>query len=187
VDSKALIVVLALAATVSAATVAVDKVHVITRSIASVGSAKEAFERGYSDVLIIIRPKVSVVSAKYGQEMRVGFCVKYAKRRPPAPGVLQLHITVDCEVEVPYEKQLPDGTVASGYVRVTDYMWCEPSVIWLRIGENTTVWLVIALPENCPLRSGNVLGPTSVLIGLTAESPNMDLVAVDAMPVELIL
>jgi len=108
-------------------------------SIPALGSAKEAFEKGYADGLVTMRPEVSTVAIKYEEPVMVKLFITY-QRRKPAPEVIELRFDLNLSViKIPFEQT---------YIRVNDYIRYKPEVVKIREDETAEAWVIIEFAKD---------------------------------------
>jgi len=115
--------------------------------IATLGSATEAFEKGYIDVLVTFRPEVSTVTREKGGSVLVKFFIT-CHRRDPAPEVIELRLDPDSSATyIPRDKNSTPADLRT-YLRVNDYISYKPEVIRIRDGETAEAWITIEFTDN---------------------------------------
>ncbi len=105
---------------------------------------KDAFEDGYADGLVTIRPEVSTVTVKKEESVMVRLFITY-QRREPAPEVVELRFNANSTaMYIPRDENSTSADLQT-YLRVNDYVGYKPEVVRVREGETAEVWVTIEL------------------------------------------
>jgi len=119
----------------------------IIKSIPLLASAREAFEKGYADGLVTIRPEVGTVAIKLGESVMVKFFITY-ERRKPAPEVVELRFGLGKSGMYIRRDEKSNPADLRTNLRVNDYMRYKPEVVKIREDETAEAWVIIYFAED---------------------------------------
>lgn len=108
---------------------------------------KYAFENGYADGLVTIRPEVSTLTIKRGEPVMVRLLISY-QRREPAPEIIELQFGLNLTATyIPRDGNSTPADLRT-YLRVNDYVRYKPEVVKVREGETVEAWVTIEFAEH---------------------------------------